>query len=129
MRTKAVISALIVLCHFILMVWYYSHDLHWQVEYKTVAAFWFFGGSFILIGLSMLLTTLNAYFPIQLEITKFHSIFILLLGTIYGLHYTNVMTTNNREKLVMICAGVLLIFIIIMISAWRHGFFNKKTYD
>lgn len=129
MKVKAVLSALVVLCHIVLMVWYYTHDGEWSVTHKATASFMIFGVSFCLMGLSMLITTLNVDFPIQLEISKFHSVFILLLGTIYGLHYSGLMTTTSKEKLVMICAGVLLIFVIIMVSAWRHGFFNKETYD
>lgn len=129
MRTKAIASSLIAILHIIIMVWYNSQDSEWLLENHSVTAFLFFGVSFILIGSNMFIGASNTQFPIQLEISKFHSIFIMLLGTIYALHYSGLMLTTHKERLIMICAGVLLIMIIIVVSAWRHGFFKRETYE
>lgn len=129
MKLKAFISSLLVISHILVMVWYYSHDPKWAIIHKDLASLFFFGFSFLLIGLNMFITSSERILPIQNELSKFHSVFIMLLGTIYALHYSGVLITTNRQKLIMICVGVLTIFVIIMLSAWRHGFFNKKTYN
>lgn len=129
MKIKAIASALIAILHIIVMVWYNSQDAEWLNANNDIASFLFFGVSFILIGSNMFIGASNTQFPIQLEISKFHSIFICLLGTIYALHYSGLMLTTHKERLVMICAGVLLIMIIIVVSAWRHGFFKRETYE
>lgn len=129
MKIKAIASSLIVLIHVVIMVWYNAQDTEWLLINKDIASFLFFGVSFILIGSNMFIGASNTQFPIQLEISKFHSIFIMLLGTIYALHYSGLMLTTHKERLIMICAGVLLIMIIIVVSAWRHGFFKRETYE
>jgi len=129
MKLKAIISGLMVISHVALMVWYYSRPSGWAVENHELASLTFYGIGFMLIGINMFIGASNVSFPIQTEIAKFHSVFVLLLGTIYVLHYTGLMTTTNKEKLIMICAGALVILIIILVSAWRHGFFKKETYD
>lgn len=111
------------------MTWYYSHPQTWVNENKDLASFTFFGLCFLFTGFNMVLSSSGDNLPIHNEILKFHGTFILLLGTIYALHYSGLMLTTNKEKLIMICAGVLVIIIIILVSAWRHGFFNPKTYD
>lgn len=129
MKAKAVLSAILAIIHVAIMSWYYSNPIQWVVDNHELASLLFFGVGFVLIGMNMFIGASNTQFPIQTEISKFHSIFILLLGTIYVLHYSGLMTTTNKEKLIMICAGVLVILIIILISAWKHGFFKKETYD
>ena len=129
MKIKAIVSSLIVVLHLLIMVWYYTQDSQWLRINKDIASIMFFGISFILIGLNGFISASNTKLPIQVEIAKFHSIFIMLLGTIFGLHYSGIMITSNKEKLIMICAGVLVILVIILISAWRHGFFKKETYE
>lgn len=115
--------------HVGIMIWYYSHDSYWKIDNKAVASFWFFGISFMLVGCNMFISASNRIFPIQEEITKFHAVFIMLLGSIYATHYSGIMITTDKEKLIMIVVGVIAVLIIILISAWRHGFFNSKTYD
>lgn len=129
MKAKALISSFIVILHLMIMMWYYSKSNEWLIIHKDMAYMMFYGATFFLIGGNMVLSASNKEFPIQVEITKFHGIFILLLGTIYALHYSGILITTNKEKLIMTCAGALTIIIIILISAWRHGFFNARTYD
>ena len=129
MQLRAFLSGLMAISHISLMVWYYSQPPGWQQQNHELASMVFFGIGFILIGANMFIGACNIQFPIQVEITKFHSVFVLLLGTIYVMHYSGLMTTTNKEKLIMICAGVLVILIIILISAYRHGFFKRETYD
>jgi len=107
------------------MLWYYLHSDGWQIENYALSSFWFFGISFLLIGTHMYLASSEKYQPIQLKISRFHAIFILILGTIYAFHYSGLVTTNNKEKLMAICISILLIILVFIVSACRHGFFNK----
>lgn len=129
LKAKAILSGLLVISHISLMVWYYCQPLQWVIDHKDIASIVFYGVPFIMMGLNMFLASSKYVFPIQTEITKIHSVFIMFLGTIYALHYSGIMVTTNKDKLIMICVGVLTVFVIIIISAWRHGFFNKKTYN
>lgn len=129
MRTKALISGLLVILHISITVWYYCHPIDWVVNNSSTASLWFFGIPMVLYGFNVALSSTSDKLPIHVEIIKFQGIFLMLLGTIYAFHYSGLLTTTNREKLIMICVGALLTIIIILVSAWRHGFFNIKTYD
>lgn len=125
MKINSVISGLLVVSHISIMLWYYLHSEGWQMENPALSSFWFFGISFLIIGTHMYLASSERYQPVQLKIARFHAIFILVLGTIYAFHYSGIITSNNREKLMAICMSIIAVLFVFVASAWRHGFLNK----
>lgn len=127
MKIKAIISSLLVMFHMVIMVWYYSHDEHWQALNPAAASFWYFGIAGVILGLNMIISASNRYTPIQIEIYKLHGVFVLSLGTIYSLHYSGILISNNNEKYFMIITAIFIAVLIVLISAWRHGHFRKDA--
>jgi len=127
MKVKALLSSLTVVSHMSIMVWYYSHSDEWQISNSADAGFFFFGISFILIAINMIISSSERFIPIQLEITKLHGVFMLSLGTIYALHYSGLLISNNNEKYFMIITAILIAVLIVIFSAWRHGYFKKDS--
>lgn len=125
MRGNSILSAILVISHISIMLWYYVHSDGWQAENYALSSFWFFGVSFLIIGTHMYLSSSEKYQPLQLKISRFHAIFILILGTIYAFHYSGLITTNNKEKLMAICISILSVIFVFVVSAWRHGYLNK----
>ena len=126
MRISSLLSAGVVLSHMAIMVWYYSHPQGWQSINPAEAGFWFFGVGFILMSINMLISSSITQTPIQLEITKLHGVFVLTLGSIYALHYSGILISNNNEKYYMVLSAVLIAVVIVFINAFRHGFFKIR---
>jgi len=124
---SSILSALLVVSHMAIMVWYYHQSPSWQAENPAEASFMFFGLSFMIIGSNFILVSISDHTQIQLELSKMHGVFVLSLGTIYALHYSGLMISNNNEKYFMILTAILIAVIIIIFSAWKHGFFSRKN--
>ena len=125
-RIKSLISAILVISHMTIMAWYYSHSDEWQIINANEASFWFFGIAGMIVGINMIIASASRYTPVQLEITKLHGVFILSLATIYTLHFSGILKSNNNEKYFMILTSIIVSVSIVFISAWRHGFFKVR---
>lgn len=125
---RTIFSGCLVLAHVALLIWYYSLSREYKLANDATCAFAFFGIQFLIMGINNLTAPQYKHW-VHHEILRFQNLFIVLLGTIYALHYSGVYITENRGKLLMIFVGLFIMFVIVLISMWKHGFLNKKTYD
>lgn len=126
MNFKTILASLLVVLHLVILVWYYSHPDGWgsRPEIIAKACMWFYCVPLVLIGINMFIAMLNDC-PLCRLVIAFQSTFIISLGVLFSLYYAEVIHHTNSQKLYSICTAVFLIFVGILITAFRNGHFRK----
>lgn len=126
MNLKTVFSSLIVVLHLVILVWYFSHPNGWasQPDNIATACMWFYCVPLILVGINMFTVMVNDC-PLNRLVIAFHSTFIISLGVLFSLYYSQIIHHTNSEKLYSICCIVIAIFAVILLIALRNGHFKR----
>lgn len=124
---KTVLSALLFILHCACMVWYFSLSDEYKLINKSQCVLVFYGFGFIFISLNNLLRSDNDLYS-EIEIYRYHNFFVLIIGTIYAVHYSGLLTTTTNEKLALVCTGIIVLFILIFYNLYRYGFFKRDKY-
>jgi hypothetical protein len=92
--------------------------------YKNEFAAWYFGSEGLFTALLLYLSA-NANNIIAKQLVYVSAGFIGLRSIMYILNYTLIFTTDARHRMAFLCLYTLLIVVPVLISAYRHGHFNK----
>lgn len=92
--------------------------------YKNQFAAWYFGSEGLFTA-ALLYFSANSNNIIDKQLIYVSAGFIGLRSIMYILNYTLIFTSDARHRMAFLCLYTLLIVIPVMISAYRHGYFNK----
>lgn len=110
----------------LIFVQYYSFSDEWKLEHAALVKLLFFGMAFIALGANMVLMCFSKECLIQKEISKIHGVFIFILGVVYTLHYSGIMTTTNNKIFIMV-SSIIGIFVVVLRSAMIYGLFKRDS--
>jgi len=89
--------------------------------YQDLFSAWFYGGNFIILGIFFILPMSNS---LDLQYKKIQGCFTLLLGLIYVVNYLNIYQTNYSERMWIMLIYLIIVTLMVLISALRHGYFK-----
>jgi len=90
--------------------------------YQDLFSAWFYGGNFIILGIFIILPMNNS---LDLQYKKIQGIFTLLFGFIYVVNYLNIYQTNYSERMWIMLIYLIIVTLMVLFSALRHGYFKK----
>ena len=91
-------------------------------EYDLAVMYFGTEGVFCSAGI-MLATNSKAW--IEKQFSHIHSLFILLRGTVYVLHYTGY-ESGNLERLIWTCIFTLLMVAVFNLKCYFYGYYNER---
>lgn len=89
--------------------------------YQDLFSAWFYGGNFIILGIFFILPMSSS---LDLQYKKIQGCFTLLLGLIYVVNYLNIYQTNYSERMWIMLIYLIIVTLMVLISAVRHGYFK-----
>lgn len=96
-----------------------------EITYQDLFSAWYFGTNFLIAGLFLLLLRKKELSDLDRQYILVEGWFFMSLGTIYVLNYTHIYITNYSERMWLILIYLLIVSMMILISAVRHGYFKK----
>lgn len=110
MKFKSVLIPLTVTTHIICALYYLSFPKEVRALDENLFALWFFGSEFmVFIPIMLYLTTcINPKSELDTDLINIEIGHILLRGVIYSLHYSGLVYTDSRHRLVFFLGYVFL---------------------
>lgn len=121
---KPIISAALLLVHIVIMIYYCGLSPQFKIEHKAICTILFYGSALILPNLNNIITKKDDM-PFQILIFHSHSLFCLVVGTIYVLHYSGLLISNYLN-ITIYCSCFFTIFTIIFYNLIRYGLLKKN---
>lgn len=110
MKFKSVLIPLTVTAHLVSALYYLSFPKEVRAIDENLFALWFFGSEFmVFIPVMLYLTTyINPKSELDTDLINIEIGHILLRGVIYSLHYSGLVYTDSRHRLVFFLGYVFL---------------------
>ena len=121
---KPIISALLLTVHIATIVYYCGLPTQFKLEHKAICTILFYCTALILPNINNLITK-KEDISYRLGIFQAHSLFCLVIGTIYALHYTGWLISDYLN-LAIYCICFFTIFTIIFYNLIRYGLLKKN---
>jgi len=121
---KPIFSALILMVHIACMIIFCTLSIGYKLEHKAVCTVLFYCTALILPNLNNLITKKEDT-SYRFGIFHAHSLFCLVIGTVYAFHYTGLLTSNYLN-IIIYCSCFFTIFTIIFYNLIRYGLLKKN---
>ena len=121
---KPIISAFLLIVHIASMIIFCYMPMAYKIEHKAVCTILFYCTALILPNLNNLIIKKdeNSY---KFGLFQAHSLFCLVIGTIYVFHYTGILISDYLN-IGIYCTCFLTIFTIIFYNLIRYGLLKKN---